>query len=138
MRKPRLDAQSPKKVVYLLFVEVDDQIVWPVAGALLVARRRAGHLIVIAVRVHEIPRARFVLCEPGIARKLQRAGYLDQDILQTGGEADDAVGLTLAGDGGLRAIEIVRRCRHGAAATNRRNGKRYYDDGANHALVGPP
>jgi hypothetical protein len=49
VRKPRLEAKRLEKAVDFLFVEVDNQIVWPIAGALLVARRRAGHLVVIAM-----------------------------------------------------------------------------------------
>ena len=104
MRKPWCDAKRPKKVVDFLFIEVDIQIVWPIAGALFVARRRPGHLVVIAVRLDEISCARFVGCQSRVARKLQRAGHFDENILQTSGKADNAVGLALACDDGLRPI----------------------------------
>ncbi len=83
MRKPRCDAKRPKKVVDFLFIEVDNQIVGSITGALLVASRCPGHLVVIAVRLNEISCARFVCRQPRIAGKFYRAGHFDENILET-------------------------------------------------------
>src|SRR5260370_40897907 len=129
---PRLEADPMKKRVDLLLIKVDGQVVGPIAGPLLVAGRRARHLIVIAERPDEIFRVRFVRGQSTAARKFLSAGYLDQNILQASGEADDAVGLALAGHDGLRTIEIIRSRRARAAATRQRKRNRHPDDGANH------
>jgi hypothetical protein len=109
MCNPRLEAKSVENIVDLAVIEVDGQIVWPIAGALLVAGRRAGHLVVIAVRPDEIPCARFVCHQAGITRKLQCAGHLDENVLEAGGEADATVCFALPRNDCLRAIKIVRR-----------------------------
>src|ERR1700724_1039544 len=101
---PRLDVKCLEKVVDFLFIKVDDQIVWPIAGPLLVARRSAGHLVVILKCPDEAFRVRLGGCQPTVACKLLRAGYFDENVLQTGGEADDAVCLALARDDSLRSI----------------------------------
>src|SRR5216683_6437252 len=132
---PRLDVKCLEKVVDFRFIKVDGQIVWPIAGALLGASRSAGHLVVIAKCSDEVFRVRFVGCQSTVARKLLRAGYFNENVLQTGGEADDAVCLALAGDDCLCSIEVIRRGRHRAAATRQRNCQRYPDDGANHAKI---
>jgi hypothetical protein len=59
-RKPRLDAERIKYVVDLLVIEIDDQIARPIAGALLVALRRAGQLVVVAIGANEISGVQFV------------------------------------------------------------------------------
>ena len=132
VRRPRLEAKRTEKVADFRFIEVDNQIVGPVAGALLVARRRSRHLVVIAIGADEVCRARFVRRQSRIAGKIQRTGDLDENILQTGGKADDAVCLALAGDDGLRPIEVGRRG-HRESATRQRCCKRHSDDGGRHA-----
>src|SRR5947209_8147086 len=106
MRQPRLEPKCIENVVDLSGVEVGRQIVWPIAGALFVALWKAGHLIVIAVRGHEIRRAHLVRSQSRIAGELQRPRDLDKNILETGHKADAAVRLALAGDDGLRPIEL--------------------------------
>ncbi|OIQ66515.1 hypothetical protein GALL_519120 [mine drainage metagenome] len=134
VRKPRFKAERREEIVDLPFIEVDDQVVGPVAGALLVANGRAGHLVVIAVHFDEICRARLVFGQPRIAGQLHRAGHLDEHILQAGGEADGTVGLALAGDDGLRPIEIIRRGRRGRGAKHQRSQNRHPDHAGNHSL----
>src|SRR6266478_2068688 len=132
---PRLEVKCLEKVLDFRLIKVDGQIVWPIAGALLVARRSAGHLVVIAKCPDEVLRVRFVGCQSTVAGKLLRAGYFNENVLQTGGEADDAVWLALARDDCLCPIQVVRRGRHRAAATRQRDYQRYPDDGANHAKI---
>jgi hypothetical protein len=52
---------------------------------------------------------------------------------QTGGEADDAVGLALARDDGLRPIQIIRRGRHCGSATHQRSYHQHPDHDARHS-----
>src|SRR5882724_10003367 len=132
---PRLEVKCLEKVLDFRLIKVDGQIVWPIAGALLVARRSAGHLVVIAECPDEVFRVRFVGCQSTIACKLLRAGYFNENVLQTGGEADDAVCLALAGDDCLCSIQVIRCGRHRAAAARQRNYQRYPDDGANHTKI---
>src|SRR4030088_2112463 len=101
MRKPRLEAKRFEKVVDFPLIKVDNQIVWSITGALLVASRSAGHLVVIAKCPDEAFCVRFVCCQSTVAGKLLRAGYFNENVLQTGGEADHAVCLALARDGCL-------------------------------------
>jgi hypothetical protein len=89
--KPRLEAKRLEKVVDFRFIDVGNQIVRPIARALLMARRRAGHLIVIAMRLNEISCLRFVCVQSRVARERLRAGNPDQNILQARGVADDAI-----------------------------------------------
>jgi hypothetical protein len=48
VREPGLEAELPKNFVNLAFLEIDRQVVGPVAGALLVANRLAEKLVTIA------------------------------------------------------------------------------------------
>src|SRR3981189_3619806 len=132
---PRLDVKCLEKVVDFRLIKVGGQIVRPIAGTLLVASRRAGHLVVIAKCPDQVLRVRFVGCQSTVAGKLLRAGYFNENVLQTGGEADDAVCLALAGDDCLCSIQVIRRGRHRATATHQRNCQRYPDDGANHSRI---
>jgi hypothetical protein len=88
----------------IFFIKVDDQIVWSIAGALLVASWSARHLVVIAKCPDETFRLRFVCCQSTVARKLLRTGYFYENVLQARGEANDAVCLALARDDCLRSI----------------------------------
>src|SRR5215471_17004659 len=117
MGQPRLKAESRDDAVDLALIEVDNEIVGPVARALLVARRGTGHLVMIVVMVHEVADVRFVRFQSRIACKLERAGHFDQHVLKTSSKADCAVSLALAGDNRLRAVEAVGRGRGAGAAT---------------------
>jgi hypothetical protein len=95
---------SALRMSSIFFIKVDDQIVWSIAGALLVASWSARHLVVIAKCPDETFRLRFVCCQSTVARKLLRTGYFYENVLQARGEANDAVCLALARDDCLRSI----------------------------------
>src|SRR5262249_45534806 len=105
-----------EQIVDLAFVEIDGQVIGPIAGALLVANGLAFKLVAIAECLDEIPSVRFVVRQATVARKLLRARHLDEDILETPAKPDQAIGLALPGDHGFRAIEIGCRRHHGARA----------------------
>jgi len=69
VRTPRLEAKCPRRSSIFVFIKVDDQIVWPIAGTLLVAESACGHLVVIAECPDEVfPRS---ICRLPIDGRLQ-------------------------------------------------------------------
>src|SRR5215831_20262590 len=117
MGQPWLKAESRDDAADLALIKVDNEIVRPVARALLVARGSAGHLVMIVVMIHEVAGVRFVRFQSRIACKLERAGHLDQHVLKTSSKADCAVSFALSGDNRLRAVEGAGRGRGAGAAT---------------------
>ena len=93
MREPRLEAKCPENVVDFPFLKIDGQVVGSVAGTLLVAMWFTRELVVIAECLDEAFCLQFVRCQSAVTGELLCAGYLDEDILQTRGKADDAVRL---------------------------------------------
>src|SRR6185437_5470530 len=130
LRRPWLEAKRRQQAVDLRLVEIDNEIVGPVTGPLLVARRRAGHLVVIVIGFDEVFCPRLVGFEPDIAGELQRARDLDQHVLETGGKADDSIRLTLSGDDRLCAVEAVGRGSEAAATTGEHDRDHYPGNGA--------
>jgi hypothetical protein len=126
---PRRAAERAQRGIDLCRIEIDDEIVRPVARALLVVVRNARHAVVIAEAVDQRSRPcgergdGRIADQPGVARDL------DQHIFEALGKAERPVRRALAGDDGLRLIEVVGR-RSGAAALSHQERRRERRDRA--------
>src|SRR6185436_17349882 len=130
MGKPGLEAKRLENIVDPAFLKLRGEIIGPVAGALLVTDGLACKLIAIAECRNEIFCFRLVGGHAPVTAELLCAGGLDEDILQTGGKADDAVRLTLPRHGDLRAIKIRSRGSDGANTPGQGSCQKYPDNRA--------